>query len=209
MIRVCIILLIVSSIIIVVVRGQQQDSDKKKKDYYCSACKLMIDSISSQLLEVDPNERIQVGSYRVDGNGHQKLREVPLSETKYHIENIVENVCSKFIENSNGKIPHGLRNVYEHACDDLLEENHDNLIEQFGKKEFEQSTDNRLLTENFCIEVTRFCTPEQLTEVFNQKFEIPVVPEVEEDEKIETESDTDADTNANANANSGEEKDEL
>ncbi len=29
-----------------------------------------------EMNDVDPNERVQVGSYRVDGHGHQKLKDV-------------------------------------------------------------------------------------------------------------------------------------
>ena len=36
----------------------------------------MSETISKEMSSVDPNERVQVGSYRVDGHGHQKLKEV-------------------------------------------------------------------------------------------------------------------------------------
>lgn len=29
-----------------------------------------------EINNADPNERVQVGSYRVDGHGHQKLKDV-------------------------------------------------------------------------------------------------------------------------------------
>ena len=40
----------------------------------------MSETIFREMNNVDPNERVQVGSYRVDGNGHQKLKEVTLTK---------------------------------------------------------------------------------------------------------------------------------
>jgi hypothetical protein len=36
----------------------------------------MSETIFHEMNDVDPNERVQVGSYRVDGHGHQKLKDV-------------------------------------------------------------------------------------------------------------------------------------
>jgi hypothetical protein len=36
----------------------------------------MSETIFREMNDVDPNERVQVGSYRVDGHGHQKLKDV-------------------------------------------------------------------------------------------------------------------------------------
>ncbi|CAF4380158.1 unnamed protein product [Rotaria sp. Silwood2] len=93
------------------------NNKRKKQDFYCSACKSMSETIFRDMNDVDPNERVQVGSYRVDGHGHQKLKDVPIIETRYHAENVVENVCSKFIHDAREIIPSPLKNLYEHALD--------------------------------------------------------------------------------------------
>jgi hypothetical protein len=36
----------------------------------------MSDTMFHEMNNVDPNERVQVGSYRVDGHGHQQLKDV-------------------------------------------------------------------------------------------------------------------------------------
>jgi len=36
----------------------------------------MSETIFREMNNVDPNERVQVGSYRVDGHGHQQLKDV-------------------------------------------------------------------------------------------------------------------------------------
>jgi len=38
----------------------------------------MSETIFREMNNVDPNERVQVGSYRVDGHGHQQLKDVTL-----------------------------------------------------------------------------------------------------------------------------------
>src|SRR5689334_17688754 len=89
----------------------------------------MSETIFHEMNNVDPNERVQVGSYRVDVHGHQKLKDViqicrllinlslhlkvPIIETRYHAENVLENLCSKFLNHQT--IPTQLRNIYEHA----------------------------------------------------------------------------------------------
>ena len=40
------------------------------------ACHSMCETIYREMNDVNPNERVQVGSYRVDGHGHQKLKDV-------------------------------------------------------------------------------------------------------------------------------------
>ncbi|CAF0866638.1 unnamed protein product [Didymodactylos carnosus] len=118
--RVYIVLFVVLSSILIFQSVLCQDDKVKKQNYYCSACKLMMCRLYEQMKEVDPNERVQIGSYRVDGNGHQKLKDVPVSETKFHAENVVENICSEVTENSKGHIPKRLKNMYEHAVSKLF-----------------------------------------------------------------------------------------
>ena len=36
----------------------------------------MSETMYRDMNNVDPNERVKVGSYRVDGHGHQKLKDV-------------------------------------------------------------------------------------------------------------------------------------
>lgn len=48
----------------------------------------MSDTIFHEMNNADPNERVQVGSYRVDGHGHQQLKDVGhscLFFTSYHL----------------------------------------------------------------------------------------------------------------------------
>lgn len=44
--------------------------------YSFSACHSMCETIHREMNDVNPNERVQVGSYRVDGHGHQNLKDV-------------------------------------------------------------------------------------------------------------------------------------
>ncbi|CAF0719344.1 unnamed protein product [Adineta steineri] len=138
---------------------------RKKQDFYCSACKSMSETIFREMNNADPNERVQVGSYRVDGHGHQKLKDVPITETRYHSENVVDNICSKIINNNQEEIPKHLKNLYEHACDDILEEHHDSLIDLLVTQNKNIQT-SRQLAELLCIETHQYCKADQLDELF-------------------------------------------
>ncbi|CAF3407404.1 unnamed protein product [Rotaria socialis] len=138
---------------------------RKKQDFYCAACKSMCETIFRDMNNVDSNERVQVGSYRVDGHGHQKLKDVPIIETSYHAENVVEDLCSKFINDAREVIPSPLKNLYEHACDDILEEHHDSLIDLLVTQNKSTST-SRQLAELFCVEMNQYCKINQLEELF-------------------------------------------
>jgi hypothetical protein len=45
----------------------------------------MSETIFHEMNDVDPNERVQVGSYRVDGHGHQKLKDVIFFEVFFFV----------------------------------------------------------------------------------------------------------------------------
>jgi len=156
---------------------------RKKQDYYCSACKLMSETIYREINNVDPNERVQVGSYRVDGHGHQKLKDVPIIETRYHAENVLENLCSKF---DRELVPIQLKNIYEHACDDILEEHHDSFIDLLVKENKNTQT-SRQLAELICVELNQYCKADQLEELYKPIPTPPVEEKAEEEQVVEEE----------------------
>jgi len=80
---------------------------RRKQDFYCSgihkekqldwsiclvrlACKSMSETMFREMTNVDPNERVKVGSYRVDGHGHQKLKEVHRFLIDFNIEIVLK-----------------------------------------------------------------------------------------------------------------------
>ncbi|UJR29194.1 hypothetical protein I4U23_010408 [Adineta vaga] len=184
------ILLILFLTVLTFVTNQEASSNdnpkRKKQDFYCSACKSMSDTIIREMNNVDPNERVQVGSYRVDGQGHQKLKDVPITETRYHAENVLENLCTKFTDNNPDVIPRQLKNIYEHACDDILEEHHDTLIDLLGTQNKNIQTARRL-AEFFCMETNQYCKADQLDELFKPPPPPPPTPIEEKKEEEEEE----------------------
>ncbi|CAF3532873.1 unnamed protein product [Rotaria sp. Silwood1] len=158
------------------------NNKRKKQDFYCSACKSMSETIFREMNNVDPNERVQVGSYRVDGHGHQKLKDVPVIETAYHAENVLENLCSKFIRDAQEVIPSPLKNLYEHACDDILEDHHDSIIDILVTQNKNAQT-ARQLAELFCVELNQYCKGNQLDELFKPRPTPSSVVEEKQDEK--------------------------
>jgi hypothetical protein len=161
--------------------SSQETTSRKKQDFYCSACKSMSETIFHEMNDVDPNERVQVGSYRVDGHGHQKLKDVPIIETRYHAENVLDNVCSKSIKHDG--IPTQLRNLYEHACDDILEEHHDSLIDLLVIQNKNIQT-SRQFAELFCVQQNQYCKVDQFEELYKP---IPTPPDNEKEEEEKNE----------------------
>ncbi|CAF0891065.1 unnamed protein product [Rotaria sordida] len=161
--------------------NNNNNNRRKKQDFYCSACKSMSETIFRDMNNADPNERVQVGSYRVDGHGHQKLKDVPIIETRYHPENVLENLCSKFINDAREVIPGSLKNIYEHACDDILEEHHDSLIDLLVTQNKNAQT-SRQLAELFCVELNQYCKADQLDELFKPT---PTPPSIVEEKQNE------------------------
>jgi len=163
---------------------QGENVQRKKQDFYCSACQMMSETIFREMNNVDPNERIQVGSFRVDGRGQQNLKDVPIVETRFHLENVIDNLCSKFLRSTSDPIAANLKNLYEHACDDILEEHHDNLIDLLLKQN-KNIVSHRNLAEIFCLENNQYCQVEEFEEFFKPK---PTpIEETEETEETEEE----------------------
>jgi len=184
-----ILVIILFKFILLIVSEETLSNDnnikRKKQDFYCSACKSMCETMFYEMNNVDPNERVQVGSYRVDGHGHQKLKDVPIIETRYHAENVLENLCSKFVRDGQEVIPSPLRNIYEHACDDILEEHHDSLIDLLVTMNKNTQT-SRQLAELFCVETNQYCKADQLDELFKPiPTPSPLAEEKEEEEEEE------------------------
>ncbi|CAF1107930.1 unnamed protein product [Adineta ricciae] len=163
----------------------------------------MSDTIFHEMNNVDPNERVQVGSYRVDGHGHQKLKDVPITETRYHAENVLDNICTKFLDKGKDVffhqqeinlewnicldvIPKQLRNIYEHACDDILEEHHESLIDLLVTQNKNIQT-SRQLAELLCVETNEYCKVDQFDELFKPSPPTPPTEEQEEEEEEKTE----------------------
>ncbi|BFZ02415.1 hypothetical protein BsWGS_05454 [Bradybaena similaris] len=67
----------------------------QKNTKYCSICRVVINEAEWLISQVDPKKSIQVGSFRVDPKGNQKMKDKQYARSEVHIEEIIESVCEK------------------------------------------------------------------------------------------------------------------
>ncbi|KAI8792681.1 protein canopy 2 [Biomphalaria glabrata] len=66
---------------------------------YCSVCRALVSEVEWLISQVDPKKSIQVGSFRVDPNGNQKIKDKQYARSELHIEEIIESVCENLQNN--------------------------------------------------------------------------------------------------------------
>jgi len=76
-----------------------------KMDVKCGACLALVDEMDHVISRIDPKKKIQVGSFRIDPQGNQKLKEVPYARSEVYLTEQFEEVCakmSKYAESDQG-----------------------------------------------------------------------------------------------------------
>ncbi|KAG0730601.1 Protein canopy 2 [Chionoecetes opilio] len=124
----------------------------------CAVCRSLVNELRTAILEVDPRKAIEVGSYRIEADGKQKLSSVKYADSeKGQLEAI------KLVENGNMN-PRmkeydmvqdpDLNKGLEFHCEAIIEEHEDDIV-----KFFKKSSDASLpdLQEEFCGDVTSLC----------------------------------------------------
>ncbi|XP_076465798.1 protein canopy homolog 2-like [Babylonia areolata] len=159
-------------------------SSKRDKGVYCSVCRALVDEINVRVSAADPKKKIQVGSYRVDPKGNQKLAEVKYATSDLHLTEILEDVCQAFndyaviqnqitkregvvrtkdrsgkeLDASNVRFSAKLRETFKSYCEEVIEETEDEIMTIFKQ-------DNRETIEaQLCGEISGACTEEELLE---------------------------------------------
>ncbi|CAI2348129.1 unnamed protein product [Caenorhabditis sp. 36 PRJEB53466] len=115
----------------------------------CGACSLLVTHFEMKIAAVDPNKKIEVGSFRVSPTGEQKgLKEIGYARSESHLTEIIEHVCDeakqyKLVVNTlTGKAVHvhkdatylkgdespKMRSRLQNACNDFLDANEDELL---------------------------------------------------------------------------------
>ncbi|KAI0207662.1 Canopy-like protein 2 [Lamellibrachia satsuma] len=155
---------------------------RRDKTVNCGACTAMVDEVAWEISQIDPKKTIQVGSFRIDPQGNQKVREVPLATSEAHLTELLENICenmknyARSVDNVSGQTTYirtssrngkGIRlsNVQisgdthkslKFACEGLLEEHEEDIIGLLRNSE----TD--LLTK-ICVDMADVCTAQNIT----------------------------------------------
>lgn len=152
-------------------RGARQGQDMK-----CGACRALVDEMEWAISQVDPKKMIQTGSFRINPDGSQSIREVPLARSEGHLLEIMDEVCEKMKDYGERIDPSTNRKTYERvtsrdgtsmdlsettldsrvtsslkfACETIVEQHEDELIEFFAHE-----TEN--VKDKLCSKRTDLC----------------------------------------------------
>ncbi|KAJ8358546.1 hypothetical protein SKAU_G00150710 [Synaphobranchus kaupii] len=149
---------------------------RQGQDIKCGACRALVDEMEWEISQVDPKKMIQTGSFRINPDGSQSIREVPLARSEGHLLEVMEELCEKMkdygervdastnrkvyvrVTSRDGKtmdlsettldsrVTSGLR----YACETIVEQHEDELIEFFAHE-----TDN--VKDKLCSKRTDLC----------------------------------------------------
>lgn len=59
----------------------------------CAVCRSLVNELHAAISDVDPRKKIDVGSYRIDADGKQKLSSVKYAGSEMHMLEVMETVC--------------------------------------------------------------------------------------------------------------------
>ncbi|XP_036311239.1 protein canopy homolog 2 [Pipistrellus kuhlii] len=148
------------------------------QDLHCGACRALVDELEWEIAQVDPKKTIQMGSFRINPDGSQSVVEVPYARSEAHLTELLEEVCDRMKEygeqidpdthrniyirvvNRNGepngvnlegiRIDSDIRGTLKFACETIVEEYEDELIEFFSRE-----ADN--IKDKLCSKRTDLC----------------------------------------------------
>ncbi|KAK3865001.1 hypothetical protein Pcinc_029355 [Petrolisthes cinctipes] len=175
---------IVNSLLVlaVVVLGTTANKPPKSQVVKCAVCRSLVTELHSAVNEVDPRKKIDVGSYRIDADGTQKLSSVKYAGSEMHMMDVMESVCGTMKDYAqarhketgnleaikliiNGKMnprfseyemvqDPDLNKGLEFHCEALLEDFEDQILEHFRTGSEGDIEESK---EKFCGQVTKVC----------------------------------------------------
>ncbi|XP_016335216.1 LOW QUALITY PROTEIN: protein canopy homolog 2-like [Sinocyclocheilus anshuiensis] len=128
------------SLHLLLVQGARQGQDIK-----CGACRALVDEMEWAISQIDPKKMIQTGSFRINPDGSQSVREVPFSRSESHLLELMEEVCER-MNDFDSRVSSSLK----FACETIVEQHEDELIEFFAHE-----TDN--VKDKLCSKRTDLC----------------------------------------------------
>ncbi|KAJ8412223.1 hypothetical protein AAFF_G00144900 [Aldrovandia affinis] len=152
-------------------QGARQGQDMK-----CGACRALVDEMEWAISQVDPRKMIQTGSFRINPDGSQSIREVPLARSEGHLLEVMEEICEKMKDYGERIDPSSNRKTYvrvtsrdgkamdlsettldsqvtaslKYACEVIVEQHEDELIEFFAHE-------NDNVKDKLCSKRTDLC----------------------------------------------------
>jgi len=84
------------------IEGKKKKSSKKtnlfdSETLNCLVCRSLVEEIEGMIYKVDPNKKVEVGSFRLSGDGNQNGRKlIPYARSNEHLSEVVDTVCKNF-----------------------------------------------------------------------------------------------------------------
>ncbi|XP_029906806.1 protein canopy homolog 2 [Myripristis murdjan] len=151
--------------------GARQGQDMK-----CGACRAVVDEMEWAISQIDPKKMIQTGSFRINPDGSQSVREVPLARSEGNLLELMEIVCERMqdygevvdpstnrksyvrVKSRNGeamdlseaKLDSRVTSSLKFTCETIIEQHEDEIIEFFAHE-----TDN--IKDKLCSKRTDLC----------------------------------------------------
>uniref|UniRef100_A0A3Q1FD44 Canopy FGF signaling regulator 2 n=1 Tax=Acanthochromis polyacanthus TaxID=80966 RepID=A0A3Q1FD44_9TELE len=123
-----------------------------------SACRALVDEMEWAISQVDPKKMIQTGSFRINPDGSQSIREVPLARSEGNLLDLMESVCERMedygeqidsstsrksyiriksrsgeaMDLSEASLDSRVTSSLKFACETIVEQHEDEIIEFFA-----------------------------------------------------------------------------
>lgn len=62
----------------------------------CLVCRALVDEIELEIEKVNPKRKVNVGGFRLDGEGNLKQVQVPYARSQLHLSEVMDRVCKVF-----------------------------------------------------------------------------------------------------------------
>ncbi|XP_051272155.1 protein canopy homolog 2 isoform X2 [Dicentrarchus labrax] len=149
---------------------------RQGQDMRCGACRALVDEMEWAISQIDPKKMIQTGSFRINPDGSQSIREVPLARSEGNLLELMESVCERMedygehtdsstsrksyiriksrsgeaMDLSEATLDSRVTASLKFACETIVEQNEDEIIEFFAHE-----TDN--VKDKLCSKRTDLC----------------------------------------------------
>ncbi|XP_017271316.1 protein canopy homolog 2 isoform X2 [Kryptolebias marmoratus] len=149
---------------------------RQGQDIRCGACRALVDELDWAISQIDPKKMIQTGSFRINPDGSQSIREVPLARSEGNLLELMESVCERMQDYGERTDPSTNRKSYirvksrsggtmdlseatldsrvtsslKFACETIVEQHEDEIIEFFAHE-----TEN--VKDRLCSKRTDLC----------------------------------------------------
>jgi len=151
------------------------------KSLNCLVCKAIVEEVEAAINKVDPSKKVEVGTFRLNGDGTQTRRLIPFARSQEHLTEVVDNVCKGFEDYAQAKykssgeptiirlmthegnmnplmsqvdmIPDDdLNTKLKFYCENIVEEMEETLLEMFATEGENQDIE-------LCSKRSKYCEP--------------------------------------------------